>query len=99
MKKHILTALALALVAPCAGAAGEGGQGLGKVMFVGNSITHGINTGSYRWDFHKIMVDNGVRYQETGYNSGKPALSVSSSGAPCKNLSITTASGAAAPAK
>ena len=69
MKNHILTALVLALATPCAHAAGEGGQGLGKVMFVGDSITHGINTGSYRWDFHKIMVDNGVKYQETGFNS------------------------------
>ena len=70
MKNRILAALALGLAVPstCFSAV-ESGQGLGKVMFVGDSITHGINTGSYRWDFHKIMVDNGVKYQETGYNS------------------------------
>lgn len=39
-------------------------------MFVGDSITHGINTPSYRWDFHKILVDNGVRYEEAGYTTG-----------------------------
>lgn len=42
----------------------------GRVMFVGDSITHGINTPSYRWDFHKILVDNGVSYEETGYTTG-----------------------------
>lgn len=42
----------------------------GRVMFVGDSITHGINTPSYRWDFHKILVDNGVNYREAGYTTG-----------------------------
>lgn len=42
----------------------------GRVMFVGDSITHGINTPSYRWDFHKILVDNGVNYKEAGYTTG-----------------------------
>lgn len=42
----------------------------GRVMFVGDSITHGINTPSYRWDFHKILVDNGIRYEEAGYTTG-----------------------------
>lgn len=43
---------------------------LGRTMFVGDSITHGINTPSYRWDFHKILVDNGVKYEEAGYDTG-----------------------------
>ena len=61
--------LPLAMWAAVPGAAAEGTmQSPGKVMFVGDSITHGINTGSYRWDFHKILVDNGVKYRETGYN-------------------------------
>lgn len=42
----------------------------GRVMFVGDSITHGINTPSYRWDFHKILVDNDVNYTEAGYTTG-----------------------------
>lgn len=43
---------------------------LGRTMFVGDSITHGINTPSYRWDFHKILADNGVKYEEAGYTTG-----------------------------
>lgn len=43
---------------------------LGRTMFVGDSITHGINTPSYRWDFHKILADNGVSYEEAGYDTG-----------------------------
>ncbi|MDO5449716.1 MAG: GDSL-type esterase/lipase family protein [Akkermansia sp.] len=70
MKERILTLALCAAAVPCACAAtGETMQSPGKVMFVGDSITHGINTGSYRWDFHKILVDNGVKYEETGYNS------------------------------
>ncbi|MCQ2364633.1 MAG: GDSL-type esterase/lipase family protein [Akkermansia sp.] len=42
---------------------------LGRTMFVGDSITHGINTPSYRWDFHKILADNGVRYEAAGYTT------------------------------
>lgn len=42
----------------------------GRVMFVGDSITHGINTPSYRWDFHKILADNGILYEEAGYTTG-----------------------------
>ncbi len=47
---------------------------LGNVMFVGDSITHGVNCASYRWAFHKILVDNGIGYESigvmTGNNSG-----------------------------
>ena len=70
MRNGVILALVLGMAPPHAvGAAAEGAPSLGRVMFVGDSITHGINTGSYRWDFHKILVDNGVKYQETGYNS------------------------------
>lgn len=48
----------------------DGSADWGRVMFVGDSITHGINTPSYRWDFHKILVDNGIRYEEAGYTTG-----------------------------
>ncbi len=42
---------------------------LGDTMFIGDSITHGISTGSYRWDFHKILADNGISYDETGIHT------------------------------
>ena len=43
---------------------------LGKVMFVGDSITHGVNAPSWRWCFHKILVDNGITYESVGYRTG-----------------------------
>ena len=43
---------------------------LGKVMFVGDSITHGVNAPSWRWCFHKILVDNGIKYESVGYRTG-----------------------------
>ena len=43
---------------------------LGKVMFVGDSITHGVNAPSWRWAFHKILVDNGIKYESVGYRTG-----------------------------
>lgn len=27
---------------------------LGNVMYIGDSITHGVNSGSWRWAMHKI---------------------------------------------
>ena len=43
---------------------------LGKVMFVGDSITHGVNAPSWRWCFHKILADNGIQYESVGYRTG-----------------------------
>lgn len=43
---------------------------LGRVMFVGDSITHGFQAASYRWPLHRILVDNGVRYTEVGVTQG-----------------------------
>ena len=44
---------------------------LGDVMYVGDSITHGHNgPASYRWAMHKILVDNGITYDEVGVNTG-----------------------------
>lgn len=43
---------------------------LGKVMFVGDSITHGVNAPSWRWCFHKILADNGIPYESVGYRTG-----------------------------
>lgn len=50
--------------------AAESPQDLGKVMFVGDSITHGFGTPSYRWPLHKILVDNGVKYDAVGVTEG-----------------------------
>ena len=47
---------------------------LGRVMFIGDSITHGYGAPSYRWALHKIWVDNDISFEvvgvETGNNSG-----------------------------
>ena len=39
---------------------------LGNVMYIGDSITHGVNSGSWRWAMHKIFTDNGISYTEKG---------------------------------
>ncbi len=43
---------------------------LGKVMFIGDSITHGFGAPSYRWVLHKIFVDNGIAYEAVGIETG-----------------------------
>lgn len=43
---------------------------LGNVMYIGDSITHGVNSGSWRWAMHKIFTDNGVSYTEKGIMTG-----------------------------
>lgn len=50
---------------------------LGKVMYVGDSITHGVNSASYRWALHKIFVDNGISYDGVGYKTGNYSGGVS----------------------
>ncbi|MCC8147847.1 autotransporter domain-containing protein [Akkermansia sp.] len=39
-------------------------------MYMGDSITHGVNSGSYRWALHKIFADNGIAYTEQGIKEG-----------------------------
>jgi len=43
---------------------------LGKVMFVGDSITHGYGAPSYRWPMHKIFADNGIEATVVGVTQG-----------------------------
>ena len=43
---------------------------LGKVLYIGDSITHGFGAPSYRWALHKIFVDNGIEYVEIGIEKG-----------------------------
>lgn len=43
---------------------------IGRVTFLGDSITHGVNDQSYRWQFFKILTDNGIENQPAGPRSG-----------------------------
>ncbi len=45
-------------------------EDLGRVLFVGDSITHGKSSGSWRWELFKIFADNGIRMKEVGILSG-----------------------------
>lgn len=61
----------------------EQARDIGRIMFVGDSITHGFGTSSYRWPLHKIFVDNGVAFVAVGVTqdnlrpqSGTPAGTV-----------------------
>ncbi|MGN0864587.1 MAG: SGNH/GDSL hydrolase family protein [Akkermansia sp.] len=66
MKRLLLPLFAICLLMrPCSRAAE-----IGKVMYIGDSITHGVNSASYRWEMHKILVDNGITYREIGINTG-----------------------------
>ena len=43
---------------------------VGRVTFLGDSITHGVNDQSYRWQFFKILTDNGIENEIVGPRSG-----------------------------
>ena len=45
---------------------------LGKTMFIGDSITHGSRDTniSWRWWMHRLFVDNGIAYEESGVVRG-----------------------------
>lgn len=69
----VAAASALATCVPATGAASGAAvsdTNLGNVMYVGDSITHGVNSASYRWALHKIFADNGIRYDGVGYRTG-----------------------------
>ena len=71
---QVLTALALPLATTVASGhwtEPDEESGLGNTMFVGDSITHGTNGDmSWRWQMHKIFVDNGIKYKEVGVVTG-----------------------------
>ena len=46
------------------------GLSLGRVMFMGDSITHGVNDCTWRWQLFKTLVDNGVEAEIVGPRSG-----------------------------
>lgn len=65
--KEILVASMLGCGVLCAE---DAPQDLGNIMFVGDSITHGFGTPSYRWPLHKVLVDNGVKFVAVGVTQG-----------------------------
>ncbi len=53
-----------------------------KVMYIGDSLTHGYSSSSYRWHLHKMLVDSDRDYSELGIlkgNTGKNQLKAGSS--------------------
>lgn len=47
-----------------------GASSLGRVMFMGDSITHGVNDQTWRWQLFKVLVDNGIEAEIVGPRSG-----------------------------
>lgn len=43
---------------------------VGRITFLGDSITHGVNDASYRWQFFKTLVDNGIENEIAGPREG-----------------------------
>lgn len=66
--RHALLACSVAFTTIASASVSDGD--LGNVMYVGDSITHGVNSTSYRWALHKIFVDNGISYTEKGIKTG-----------------------------
>lgn len=46
------------------------GKTVGRIMFIGDSITHGVNDQTWRWQFFKILVDNGIEADIVGPRDG-----------------------------
>ncbi len=80
MKRNVFLAIALAALCGTALAAPKKAkkaekvpfpqtEQLGNVMFVGDSITHGVAAASYRWPLFKIWVDNGIEMKEVGVHA------------------------------
>lgn len=51
-------------------AMGESTGEIPRVMFAGDSITHGVDAASYRWGLHRLWADNGMKYEVVGVNQG-----------------------------
>lgn len=78
MKKTLFLLIALNCALTAAATASlETEYTLGDVMYVGDSITHGVSAPSYRWAIHKTLVDNGITYDEIGYKTGNYSGGVS----------------------
>ena len=46
------------------------GTTLNRITFLGDSITHGVDDKSYRWQLFKILSDNGIENEMAGPRSG-----------------------------
>ncbi len=46
------------------------GTSIERVTFLGDSITHGVNDQSYRWQFFKTLTDNGIENEIVGPRDG-----------------------------
>ena len=46
------------------------GTSFERVTFLGDSITHGVNDQSYRWQFFKTLTDNGIENEIVGPREG-----------------------------
>lgn len=46
------------------------GTTVGRITFLGDSITHGVNDASYRWQIFKIFTDNGIENEIAGPREG-----------------------------
>ncbi|MBR3695384.1 MAG: hypothetical protein IKL98_04005, partial [Akkermansia sp.] len=46
------------------------GTTVGRVTFLGDSITHGVNDQSYRWQLFKTLTDNGIENEIAGPREG-----------------------------
>lgn len=75
---------------------------LGRVMFCGDSITHGVNDQTWRWQLFKILVDNGIEAQivgpRSGYTPGYAQIATSDAGdsyagVPFPNVHLAQSSG------
>ncbi|MEG0143956.1 MAG: hypothetical protein RSA21_07690 [Akkermansia sp.] len=73
MKKSLYLASLLLIGASLAQSAN-----LGNIAFIGDSITHGVNSDGYRYDFWKSLQDNNVEHQFVGVNQGNYSYSGSS---------------------
>lgn len=80
----------------------EAGESLRRVMFMGDSITHGVNEQTWRWQLFKTLVDNGIEAEivgpRSGYTPGYTRLSTpdageSYGGVPFPNVHLAQSSG------
>lgn len=46
------------------------GTSIGRVTFLGDSITHGVDDQSYRWQLFKTLTDNGIENEIVGPREG-----------------------------
>ena len=77
MKLHIPLGLLAALVSLYASPViAKTSTDLGNVMYIGDSISHGYNSSSHRWELHKIFADNGISYNEVGVMTGNSSGSM-----------------------